>query len=506
MTHVPWHPDESEVVRELHGVESVELVSVGIDIGTTTTQLMFSEMVARRRGGEHASKFRIEDRETVYESPIALTPYVDESADVIDVDALESLFAEWYTDAGYGPDDVDTGAVIVTGEACRSENAEPITDLFSEQSGRFVCATAGANLETLMAAHGSGAVDYSVDEDLDVLHVDVGGGTTKLAVIHGGFVEETASINVGARLVAFDDAEGERRTDADDPDERGGRLTRVEDAARAVADDVGLSLSVGETLSAADRERLADRFAEALWSLVEGELDPLVRQLMVTELPDGGAFDFDVVTFSGGGAEYIYDRETAGYGDLGPELGAAVRAAATARGYEIRELETGIRATAVGSTQHTVQVSGNTVHLGDESLLPLRNVPMVPFVANHHDDLETLARTIGEKLDKYDVDRTDGPVALGFHLHGLPEHAFLSTVVDAAIDGWRRVGGPQPLVLAFDSDVAMNVGRLAAERVDAPVVAVDGVELDQFGYVDIGEPLERTNAVPLTVKSLVFEG
>jgi ethanolamine utilization protein EutA len=489
VTHVPWHPDESEKLEELYGVESVELLSVGIDVGTTTTQLMFSRMVARRRGGDHASKFRVEDRETVYKSSIALTPYEDEEGNTIDVDGLEAHLMRWYDDAGYRPADVDTGAVIITGEACRAENAEPIIDLFSEQSGRFVCATAGANLETLMAAHGSGAVDYSVDTDQNVLHVDVGGGTTKLAYIVSGFVEETASINVGARLVAFDDQ---------------GRVTRVEDAARTTANDIGLSLALGESLSEADRERLASRFAELFFSLIDGEPEPLARELMVTAVPE--QFPFDVLTFSGGGAEYIYGRESGFYDDLGPQLGEAIRSSVNARNYNIAELDPGIRATAVGSTQHTVQVSGNTITITDESLLPLRNVTMVPFVADHHDKLEELTQAVVEKLDLYDVDRIDGPVALGFHLHGLPEHTFLSTIIDAAIEGWRHVGSPSPLVLAFDSDVAMNAGRLAEKRVDDPVVAVDGVELDQFGYVDVGELLEETNAVPLTIKSLVFEG
>jgi ethanolamine utilization protein EutA len=153
-----------------------------------------------------------------------------------------------------------------------------------------------------------------------------------------------------------------------------------------------------------------------------------------------------------------------------------------------------------------VQVSGNTITITDESLLPLRNVPMVPFTANHHDTIDELAAEIREKLELYDVDTVEGPFALGFHLHGLPEYDFLNTVVEAAIDGWAHVGGDQPLVLAFESDVAMNAGRMATERIDAPVIAVDGVDLDQFGYIDVGELLEDTNAVPLTVKSLVFEG
>jgi ethanolamine utilization protein EutA len=489
MVHVPWHSQNPEITGEHRGIESVELLSVGIDIGTTTTQLMFSELLARRNGGEHGSKFIIEERTPVYESEIFLTPYDDVESNRIDAEAVEQLVAEAYVEAGYGPDDVDTGAVIVTGEASRTENADRIIDVFSEQSGKFVCATAGANRETLMAAHGSGAVDYAVDESTSVLHVDVGGGTTKLAYIDEGFVEATASINVGARLVAFDEE---------------GAVTRLEDAARAVAEDVGVEIKRGSTLSGEQKALLADRFAQLLVEAITGEASALAEQLLVTSLPEIPRFE--TVTFSGGGAEYIYDREKAHFGDLGPELGDAIRDAVEGQGFEITELETGIRATAVGSTQHTVQVSGNTITITDESLLPLRNVPMVPFTANHEDSIEGLTEEISEKLDMYDVDTVDGPFALGFHLHGLPEYEFLDTIVEASINGWAHAGGNRPLVLAFESDVAMNTGRMATERVEEPVIAVDGVDLEQFGYIDIGDLLEDTNAVPLTVKSLVFEG
>lgn len=489
MTHVPWHPDDPQITGELHGIESVELLSVGIDIGTTTTQLMFSEMLARRQGGEHGSKFVIEERNPVYESEILLTPYTDVESDRIDAEAIEAFVTEVYDDAGYASDDIDTGAVIITGEASRTENAERIIDAFSARSGKFVCATAGANLETLMAAHGSGAVDYAVDNEARVLHVDVGGGTTKLAYVDEGFVQETASINVGARLVAFDEE---------------GRVTRLEEAARKVAADAGVDIERGKILTDEEKATLAERFAELLVEVISGDVSDLAEELMVTERPQFPSFD--AITFSGGGAEYIYDREKEYFGDLGPELGEAIRDAVEAENYDVTELETGIRATAVGSTQHTVQVSGNTITITDESLLPLRDVPMVPFVANHHDTVEELTAEIREKLDRYDVDQIQGPFALGFHMHGLPEHAFLDTVVQASIDGWEQMGRPEPLVLAFESDVAMNAGRMAADRVDADVIAVDGVDLDQFGYIDVGELLEDTNAVPLTVKSLVFEG
>lgn len=488
MTHVPWHPEEMTEGEELHGIESVELLSVGIDIGTTTTQLMFSKMVARRRGGEYSSKFQIEDREIVYESPVRLTPYEDEHR--IDAQAVDDYILEWYSSAGYEPDDIDTGAVIITGEANRKENADRIIELFSQQSGRFVCATAGANLETLMATHGSGAVDYSLDENCDVLHIDIGGGTTKLAYIVDGFVEETAAINVGARLVAFDDD---------------GNLTKVEPAARAVGDTIGVELSVGEPLKQEEKERLAKEFAALLFEVVDGLPSDLARKLMVTELPEK-SHDFDIITFSGGGAEYVYDRDPGYFNDLGAEFGESISTVVENEGIRVGQLDAGIRATAIGSNQHTVQVSGNTIRITDESVLPARNVPMVPFVMDQDDSTGQITQDVIDKLDLYDVDLFDQGFAFGIHMHGTPTYDFLRKITDAAVAGWERVDGRNPLVLAFDADVAMNAGKIIDGELDVPIVSIDGVELDQFGYLDIGEPLEETNAVPLTVKSLLFEG
>lgn len=486
MTHVPWHPDNMDDMEQIHGIESVELTSVGIDVGTTTSHLTFSQLVARRSSGEFSSKFQIVDRETVYRSPISLTPFKNGT---IDPNALDEFLQDVYEDAGFDVEDIDTGAVIVTGEASRKENAEAIADLFSEQAGKFVCATAGANLEALMSAHGSGAVDYSIDSGQDVLHVDIGGGTTKLAYIVDGFVKDTASINIGARLVTFDDD---------------GRIERVENAAKTIGNEIGIDLTVGREMSDEDRERLADRFAALLVKVIDGDESEQINRLMVT---DPLKFDnVDSVTFAGGVAEYVYGRESGYYNDLGPELGHSIQTEIADREYSVARLETGIRATAIGSTQHAVQVSGNTITISDEGLLPLRNIPMVPFVVHANEGMEEIEGEFEKKLRLYDVEKAEGPFAFGFHLHGPPSFGFLNGIVEAALGAWNAVGGTEPIIFAFETDVAMNVGQIATKQTEHSVFAIDGVELDQFGYIDIGEPLESTDAVPLTVKSLLFEG
>lgn len=498
MGHVPWHPEEAtkeiqkgDSVHEMHGIESIELISVGIDIGTTTSHLMFSRLIARRKGEQDTSSFQIDDRDPIYQSPISLTPY--ENSTSIDTEKLNEFIEQSFAEAGYTKEEVDTGAVIITGEASRKENAEEIVELFAEQAGQFVCATAGASLETLMSAHGSGAVDYSVDKKKDVIHIDIGGGTTKIAAISEGFVKETASINVGARLIAVDDTD---------------RITRLEDSAVRVAEDLGITLSKGEKLEQEHRRLLGERFSELIFELITGQLSPLARELMVTEEPTFEDFDCDVLTFAGGGSEYVYERDAGYYNDLGPELGSGVREEIARSGIDVFELETGIRATAIGSTQHSVQVSGNTITVTNTDYLPIQNVPMVPFVANHHEAVASLVQTVHKKLALYNISDVNGPFAFGFHTHGKPTADFIEMIGDAVIEGREEVhtSDDEPLILMFESDMAMNTGKHVASRIEQPVIAVDGVELDQFGYVDIGEQLDDTNAVPLTIKSLIFEG
>ena len=517
MTHVPWHPEdvtyESEgEIEEIRGIDSVELLSVGIDIGTTTTHLMFSRILARRKGSGYSSSFDIVSREQTYKSPVALTPYADETT--IDTEAIDGIIRENYEEAGVTPADVDTGAVIVTGEASRKENAEAIANLFSEQYGKFVCAIAGPDLEAFMSAHGSGAVDLSVTEEVDVLHIDVGGGTTKYSYIVDGFVEETASINVGAHLVAFDSEN---------------RISKVEAAAKKIANDAGITLSQGTKLDKADRDTVSERFARLIFEVVENDFSTLGEKLLVTERPEPVAFD--TITFAGGVADYIFGRDPSYDSDLGLELGRALGRRSRQGGYDVADLGTGIRATVIGSTHHKVQVSGNTITITDRNVLPIRNLRMVPFVAEttdsshkdgrtHHDhhierhshdhytgvDGDDLIHSVIEKLDQYEIGTLEDSFAFGFHLHGIPTYEQLSSIADTVIRAWEQFDGENEIVVAFDSDIAMNAGRIIADRADVPVVALDGVTLEQFGYLDVGEPLEETGAVPVTVKSLLFEG
>ncbi len=283
-----------------------ELTSVGIDIGSCTSHLMFSRLLLERQGHELSSRFEVVEREVFYRSPILLTPYWD--WDTIDTEALDQFITRCYAEARVEPSQVDTGAVICTGEAVKKKNAEAIVRLFADQGGKFVCATAGPHLEAVLAAHGSGAVARSAGSS--IVNLDLGGGTTKLAIVKNGAILQTSCINVGARLVAWDAQ---------------GKVDRIEEAGAKIAAWVGVPLELGKPLSQQNKVTLAEAMAQLLFEFLGNkELSRLAEELLVTPAP-GYVGNYSRLLFSGGVAEYIYGRDDRDYGDLGPFLGQALQ-------------------------------------------------------------------------------------------------------------------------------------------------------------------------------------
>ena len=192
------------IIEDIEGLERFTLTSVGIDIGSSTSHLVFSRLTLRREGAALSGRFTVTNREVLYRSQIMLTPYL--AGTLIAIEKVQQFIEAAYREAGLVPANIDTGAVIITGEALKKANAQPIVEYFAQYAGKFICAAAGHNHEALLAAYGCGAVDLSQSAGKSVLNVDMGGGTTKFALIEGGVVTQTAAINVGARLIAFDDA------------------------------------------------------------------------------------------------------------------------------------------------------------------------------------------------------------------------------------------------------------------------------------------------------------
>lgn len=487
---------EYEEGHPLWKLDTITLTSVGIDVGTATSQVLFSRLVLRRMGRELSSRFVVTDRETLYLSPIRFTPYTPDRERIDDA-ALGRLVDAAYGEAGLTPDDVDTGAIILTGEAIRRDNARAIADLFAEQRGDFVCATAGHNFEALLAAHGSGAVACSAERGCRVLNIDIGGGTTKLALAEAGRVLGAAAFHVGGRLLA---------TDGD------GTITVLEPGGRTLARRAGLDWNVGDRAAPDDVRRLAGHMADAVLALARGGADapPDLEPLWLTPPLDGGG-QCDAVVFSGGVGEYVYGRERESYGDLGAPLGKALRqrmddGALPGSLVAAREC---IRATVMGAAQHTVQVSGNTIHRSDDSLLPRKNLQVLrPQVDLEGDiDPEAMGRTVRDHFRAFDLVEGEADATLVFAWQGPPAAARLAAFCRGLLAGLpATVERRRPLYLVFDHDMAGLVGTVLKQDfgIEAPVLALDGITLRDFDFIDLGRVLEPSGAVPVTIKSLVF--
>ena len=419
-----------------------------------------------------------------HRSDVILTPYSSERR--IDTDALGKFIARSYADAGWSPDDVDTGAVITTGEAARKENASAIVQLFSGQAGKFVCATAGHHLESLLAAHGSGAVALSRETATPlVLNIDIGGGTTKLAVCRDGRVDETAAVDVGARLVSWD-AKGTIRA-----------VTRA--GARA-AKQAGLRIAVGDRRDERALEELAERIADLALRVPFGK-DFGDAAVWLTE-PLIARGPFHTLVFSGGVGEYIYGWQQREFGDLGLLLGRAITRRLA--DFEVLRPVESIRATCIGASQYSVQVSGDTLFLSDPGLLPLRDLAAVAVRAE-----TASAGPIAEEIRRgiARLDREDGRFALAVRWPHGPAYPALRELCAGIADGTRELlDARRPLVVVIDADVAGIVGQMLRDElgVRAPLVCVDQIALSDLDFIDIGAVVPEKSVVPVVVKSLVF--
>ncbi|MPZ49293.1 MAG: recombinase [Dehalococcoidia bacterium] len=473
---------------ELEGLERITLTSVGIDIGSSTSHIIFSRLTLRREGGL-SGRFRVAERRVLYESPIMLTPYVSQFQ--LDAAKLQEFITRCYADAKIDASKVDTGAVILTGEALKKENAQPISEFFAAQSGKFICASAGPNHECVLAAHGSGAFQASAAEGTTVLNVDMGGGTTKFTVIRDGVITELASVNIGARLIAIDEE---------------GVIQRLEDAGRIVAADIGRDVDLGTHLDHPALEALAARMAEVLFDVMQqgSDLSGLASELMITPPLQTRLEAIDSIFFSGGVSEYVYDREATNYGDLGRLLGVGVRAKLASLGIEdrVRTPIAGIRATVIGAGEYTVQASGTTCYFSNTDALPVMGLKVLRAL-----DSANLVSEIRRQFLKFDIERYGPGLALSVQLPEVLNYPVLRDVAEQITEIVSEDSDLSPVYLMLDADVAKSLGRILKEELALPqeVIVIDGIEVEgDLDYVDIGKPLGITEVVPVTVKSLVF--
>jgi ethanolamine utilization protein EutA len=478
----------SSIGRTLEGEDEICILSVGVDIGSSTSHLVFSRIVLERLD----SRYVVTQRETFYQSDILLTPYT--AAEEIDAEKLGSFIQQQYQDANVDPNEIDTGALILTGVAVRRRNARKIGELFAGQAGKLVAVSAGDNLETVMAAYGSGAVARSIRDASTVMNVDIGGGTSKISVCAEGKVIALTAIDVGARLVCVD---------AD------GRVNRIEEAGRRFAAALGLDLKLGDPLPPQVARELASHMAARLFEAMQGASPAEGGTHLLRLEPLAYRGKVDEVTFSGGVSEFIYGREKASFGDLGPLLADEIRKRVEAWVSRIETPDQGIRATVIGASQYTTQVSGSTIFVSPLETVPLRNVPVIAPHLPLDDEIDAgaVAKAVTAALKQLDLAAGKSPVAVFVPWTGSATFQRLDAFCRGAVEGLGPVlSRGHPLVLAGDGDVGGLLGIHLREEMRLPnaIVSIDGLELKAFDFIDIGGMMESSGAVAVVIKSLVF--
>ena len=453
---------------------SERLLSVGLDVGTTSTQMVVSAItVENRASGFAVPEMTITDRQILYKSPVHFTPLKSQS--LVDREGLRQLIAAEYEKAGIRREQVDTGAVIITGETSRKENAGAVLQALSSFAGDFVVATAGPDLESILAAKGSGAADYSEKTGKTVLHMDIGGGTSNLALIENGSVVRTGCLNVGGRLLKFDDS---------------GRLTYISPVLKGLC-----TLTAGQVPSPEETAQVAQLLCSAL-EMAAGRKEPtaLLQALSTDEVqtlwqpPEGPV----TVSFSGGVADCIEkDRPIRAFGDIGPELGKAIRESSLCRESYILGTET-IRATVIGAGCHSTQLSGSTVFCRDVAL-PKKNLPVLLF-SRQEQDGEDLSRRIAEKIRASDAPE----VVLAMPGYEAGNYEQVSKLAQAISEGV----GDRPVYICLRHDMAKALGQRLSLLRDRPCICLDRLLFTPESFLDIGTPVGP--CYPVVIKTLVL--
>ena len=444
---------------------SESLLSVGLDVGTTSTQMIFSRLRIGNKAGSFAvPELEIENREILYKSPVHFTPLLE--GDLVDADALRKIVDAEYTAAGISKEDVNTGAIIITGETSRKENARAVLESLAGYAGEFVVATAGPDLESILAAKGAGATDYSEQTGKPVLHMDIGGGTSNLAWIEDGKIVATSCLNVGGRLLKIA------------PD---GKLAYVSPVLEGIFEK-----KTGEVVN---REEVYLLCEKLVWALETAaglrEEDGLTGALMTKGIAEPvcalvrNDMNDPVISFSGGVADCIEsEKPWLAYGDMGPELGMAIRNSRLCQGEYVLGSET-IRATVIAAGSHSAQLSGSTV-FHQNVKFPLNNLPVVRKV----EELKML----------------DGPGVLAVKGLTEPSYPALAEMAEHIL----RVFSGSLLVVAMEQDMAKALGQILALRLggDAQVLCIDRVRLQEGSFLDVGAPVGP--ALSVVIKTLIL--
>jgi ethanolamine utilization protein EutA len=471
-------------------INEIEILSVGVDVGSSTSHLVFSNLLLKRDQRSVTRRFNIEQRDIIYEGKIIHTPLLDDNT--IDIKMLTDFFKAEYELAGIDPGDIQTGAVIVTGESARKQNAREIAQALSNDAGRFVAATAGPNFESLIAAMGSGAAARSKDNNNTVLSCDIGGGTSNIAISRNGETLATSCISVGGRLLGVNSK---------------GKIWRIDEPAAKVMSHLGMKYQIGDSIPKADIKKIAGKFADILFEAIKGNAkSSLARELMLTD--DLTFTDrIDEYSFSGGVAELVYGGLN-NFDDIGHILADSIKSQTPKLKAPVVELPNKIRATVIGAGAYSLSISGCSGFRDDKISFPIRNVPVIRVDVDQAKlSVEHVISEIKTSFHRFDLAEGEETVALYFKdpvRVSYPQLELFANSIEAALAD--TINKKLPVILIFETDIACSVGNVIRRETDLKtnLLSLDELKLKEGDWIDIGEPLVDGQVFPVTVKSLVF--
>lgn len=474
-----------------------EILSAGIDIGTSTTQLVFSRMMLKNTGGfGMIPQIKVISKEVIYRSRVYFTPLL--SRDEIDGEKVRDMIEEEYRKAGITSSDLSTGAVIITGESSRKKNAEDVVKAIAGIAGDFVVATAGADLESVLAGKGAGAAQISKETESIVANLDIGGGTTNICFFEDGHMLDTACLDIGGRLVQIQD----------------GILTYAAPKIRWLADMLGLDIREGEKAEEQDLRMLTDAMAEILAQSVGLKETSQMQQDILEHMKTNHLISCQkkpgILTFSGGVAAcFGKEEDIFQYGDIGVLLAQSIGKNPAFQNADVRNARETMRATVIGAGNYSMDISGSTIEYTAD-LFPMKNIPVVRPVLEKPEDIQDLDKSIRREMQLYLEKQTeDRQTAISMKGLKCPSFKQVQEIAEKIVSQYEKeCREKQPLIVVFEEDIGKAVGQALGHRLKGKrdIICIDGIHCESGDFIDLGEPVASGTVIPAVVKTLIFNG